>query len=231
MLPQFELTGKTVVVIDILRATSCMVTAMAHGIASIKPVASLEECADLKSQGYICAAERDGRQAEGFDLGNSPFSYMNKDLVGKNLGMTTTNGTYAITHSAAADCVVAGAFLNLSAIVEFLHEQPNDVLMVCAGWRGMINAEDTLFAGAVAHMLGDDFSYTTDAPMIAKILYQQATENLMGFLSQSSHVRRLNNLDIYKDVEFCLSVDKYNVIPKLHGNTLLPYFNDVAIES
>lgn len=221
LLPLFDLKGKVVVVADILRATSCMVTALAHGVASITPVATLEECAAFKAQGYLTCAERDGLQAEGFDLGNSPFGFMHPDLQGRHVAMTTTNGTYAITHSQQAHQIIIGSFLNLSAVIEFLLTQEHSVVLVCAGWKGMVNAEDTLFAGAVAAQLKDDFAFVTDTPMMAELLYNQAVNDMMSFLSRSSHVRRLNNLDIYKDIAFCLNVDEYHVIPVLQDGRLV----------
>ena len=127
--------GKVVVVIDILRATSCMTTALANGIASITAVASLEECTALGCEGYLTAAERDGKKVEGFDLGNSPFSYQDPSLKGKKVVVTTTNGTQAIVKSAGAQEIIVGSFLNFTSIVEYLRSQPYDVLMHCAGWK------------------------------------------------------------------------------------------------
>ena len=139
-----------VVVTDIFRATSCMVTGLAYGVGSITPVATVEECFELQQKGYIAAAERNAMKVEGFDLDNSPFSYMDEDLIGANIAMTTTNGTLSITKAkTSAVKVLVGAFLNLGAIVNHLKSQPYDVLVLCAGWKGRVNLEDTLFAGAL----------------------------------------------------------------------------------
>src|SRR6478736_2791639 len=132
----YGVKGKVVVVIDILRATSCMTTAIAHGVKSLIPVASLAECKALQNQGYIAAAERDGKKEDGFDIGNSPFSYMEKEVVGKTIAVTTTNGTQAISKSLAAKEIIIGSFLNRSAVVNYLKSQPHDVLLLCAGWKG-----------------------------------------------------------------------------------------------
>lgn len=221
--------GKVVVIIDILRATSCMTTAIAHGIKSLIPVATLEECKALQKKGYIAAAERDGKMAEGFDLGNSPFSYMNKNLVGKTIGVTTTNGTQAIVRSRDAEEVVIGSFLNKTALINYLNSQPNDVLLLCAGWKGKINLEDTLFAGSVIEGLKDSFVSENDAAITAHSLYQFAKNDMLGFLSNSSHVRRLKGLNIHKDIEFCLTSDVYQAIPVLRGNELV-MMEMVAVE-
>src|SRR5688500_4758414 len=163
----FDVRDKTVVIIDILRATSCMTTAFAHGIHSITPFAKLEDCIAMKAKGYFTAGERDGKKVDGFDLGNSPFEYMNGALKGKKIAFTTTNGTGAIVKSAGAREILIGSFLNLSAIVNRLRKSENNVLIVCSGWKGKVNMEDTLFAGALVENLKDDFCHACDAPMIA----------------------------------------------------------------
>ncbi|SFC87518.1 2-phosphosulfolactate phosphatase [Flexibacter flexilis DSM 6793] len=222
LLHLFDMRGKVVVVIDILRATSCMTVAMAHGVAGIIPVASLEECMELKAAGYITAAERDGKKAEGFDIGNSPFSYMESYLVGQTIGMTTTNGTTAIARSREAEQIIVGSFLNLTTVAEYLHTLPNDVVLLCSGWKGMANAEDTLYAGALVALLENEYSFATDAPILAKVLYDSAKEDMLTFLSASSHVSRLHNLNITEDIKFCLTPDQYSVIPVLKDGVLVP---------
>lgn len=211
----YNVHDRTVVVVDILRATSCMTTAFAHGIDSIAPFASLEDCLAMKSNGYFTAGERDGKKVEGFDLGNSPFEYMDEKLKGKKIAFTTTNGTQAIAKSVGAKEIIIGSFLNLSAVTEFLLVSENNVLIVCAGWKGKVNLEDTLFAGAVVDILKDHIEPDCDAPLAAQHLYTLAKQDLNGFLKNSSHVKRLAKLGIHKDIEFCLTPDRYNVVPIL----------------
>ncbi|WP_026463967.1 2-phosphosulfolactate phosphatase [Adhaeribacter aquaticus] len=221
LLHLYELKGKVVVVVDILRATSSMVTAFAHGIERIVPVSSLDDCLNQKQEGFLTAAERDGRKAEGFDLGNSPFSYMEPHIKGKTLIMTTTNGTHAIRLSMAADKVIAGAFLNLGSVARYLQEEQKDALVVCAGWKGNFNLEDTLFAGGVADRLAETFTPANDATLAARHLYRLAQQDKIAFLSESSHVKRLKNLDIIKDIEYCLQEDLYVVVPVLADDSLV----------
>lgn len=221
LLHLYDIKGKTIVVIDILRATSCMTTAIAHGVKSILPVASLEECRHLKKEGFTCAAERDGKKEKGFDLGNSPFSYMADCLKDQRIAMTTTNGTLAITLSKDAKKVIIGSFLNLTAIVDYLSDQSDNVILLCSGWKGKVNLEDSIFAGAVVDALKDKFSLECDAPLIADHLYQAAKHDMVDFLKDSSHVRRLKNLNIQEDIAFCLTKDKYDVIPVLQGKVLV----------
>lgn len=216
----YPVRDQTVVVVDILRATSCMTTAFAHHIHSITPFAKLPECLALKAEGYLTAGERDGMKVEGFDLGNSPFEYMDPHLRGKKIAFTTTNGTQAIARSTGAYDIIIGSFLNLSAVVQYLRKAPGNVLIVCSGWKGKVNLEDTVFAGALVENLINDFDYVCDAPMIARRLYASAQNNLKEFLKDSSHIKRLQRLNIQKDIDFCLTEDQYDVVPAIRENRI-----------
>jgi len=217
-----SIDNSIVIVTDIFRATSCMVTAFAYGIESILPVATVDECKDLQARGYIGAAERNAQKVEGFELDNSPFSYMDERLIGAKIAMTTTNGTLSITKAkSAAVKVLAGAFLNLNAIVKYLQTQPYDVLVLCAGWKGRPNLEDTLFAGAVVDALKDEYFVAEDSAILAMRTYQQAKDDMIGYLANSSHIRRLHRLGINKDISYCLQKDLYDVVPVLRGNELV----------
>jgi 2-phosphosulfolactate phosphatase len=219
----YKVEDRTVVVVDILRATSCMTTALAYGITSIIPVASLEEGRAFKSADVYTAGERDGKKVDGFDLGNSPFEYMEDYLKGKSIGFTTTNGTQAIVKSLGAREIIVGSFLNLSTVVDYLKKSPNSVLVVCAGWKGKFNLEDTLFAGALVELLKDDMAPECDAPLAAQALYNHAKTNMVDFLKNSSHVKRLARLGIEKDIVYCLTPDQYNVLPILKDGVLVPF--------
>lgn len=216
----YSVASKSIVVVDILRATSSMTTAFAYGVESIFPVAKLEDCRAMKTKGYLVAGERDGEKVPDFDLGNSPFEYMAENLKGKQIAFTTTNGTQAIAKSIGAKEIIIGAFLNLSAVAEYLIKSNNDVLIVCAGWKGKVNLEDTVFAGALVDKLKDKFSLACDAPLAALHLYNCAKEDLVKFLSESSHVKRLNRLNVHDDMAFCLTIDKFQAVPLLMDGIL-----------
>ncbi len=204
-----------------------MVTALAHGVARIIPVAELEECRALGvDYGHLTAAERDGRQAEGFDLGNSPFSYQNEAVRGRTLAMTTTNGTLAIRRALdqGAEHLCAGAFLNLSAVAAWAQAHGGPVLVVCAGWKGAFNLEDTMFAGALVQALAPvGFETASDAAIAARHLWAAAQADPYAFLQESSHVQRLARLseDLRRDVAFCLTPDQYAVVPEWRGDGLV----------
>jgi 2-phosphosulfolactate phosphatase len=211
----------SVVVVDILRATSCMTTAFAHGIRSISPFANLNDCLAMKAQDYFTAGERDGKKVDGFDLGNSPFEYMDTLLKGKNIAFTTTNGTQAIVKSLGAAEIIIGSFLNLSAVANHLQKGTRNVIIVCAGWKGKVNLEDTLFAGALVDKLKQFLEPACDAPLAAHRLYLQAKDNMVDYLKDSSHVKRLGRLNIHKDIAFCLTPDQYDVVPVLKNGVLV----------
>lgn len=217
----YPVNDRTVVVVDILRATSCMVTALAHGVQSIRPFANLEECRAMKSKNYFTAGERNGEKVEGFDFGNSPFEYMADNLKGEKIAFTTTNGTQAIAKSQGAKEIIIGSFLNLSAVTEYLKKGEDSVLVVCAAWKGKVNLEDTLFAGALVENLKNHVEPDCDAPLAAQHLYNLAKKDMVDFLKDSSHVKRLNRLNIHKDIEFCLTPDQYQTIPKLVDGELV----------
>ena len=216
-----DVENTIVVVADVFRATSCMVTAFAYGVNSITPVATIEECRLLQERGYLAAAERNARKVDGFELDNSPFTYMDERIRGANVGMTTTNGTLAITKSRSAVKVLVGSFLNLEAISSYLKTERYDVMVLCAGWKGRPNLEDTLFAGALVERLKDNYAMAEDSALMAWRLYCQGKDNLPSYLSTSSHVRRLQRLGIQKDITYCLQHDLYDVIPVLRGSALV----------
>jgi len=217
----YDVSDKAVVVVDILRATSCMVTAFAHGVECIVPFASEKECEQMKLKGYVISGERNGQKIPGFDKGNSPFEYMDEHISGLKIAFTTTNGTQAIEKSKGAKKILIGSFLNLTAISKYLLMSDDNILIVCAGWKGKINLEDSLFAGALVDNLRKHIEPDCDAPIVAQELYLRAKDDMLKFLSTSSHVKRLNRLNIHKDIEFCLTPDKYSVIPVLKRGELV----------
>ncbi len=217
----FDLKGKIVVVTDILRATSCMTSGMASGVAMIKPVATLEECEALKKDGYFTAAERNGQKVEGFDIGNSPYSYMEERFAGKKIATTTTNGTLAITKSVAANEVIIGSFLNLTTVATYLIKEGKDVIIHCAGWKGNYSLEDTLFAGALIEKIQTSFELGDDASFSAAAGYRSAKNNLLVTILGSSHAKRLEKHSIRKDIELCCTIDKFNVLPFLKNGVLI----------
>jgi 2-phosphosulfolactate phosphatase len=214
-----------VVVIDVLRATSSICTALNYGVERILPVASVLEARNFQSKGFLCAAERQAQKVEGFDLGNSPSEYMNPKLKGKIIVFTTTNGTQAIRAAREAYRIVIGSFVNLTALCEWLSHQHKNIILLCAGWKDFFNLEDTLCAGAIAHKLDQTNIFETnyDSTLASKSLYELAHKDLLGFMENSSHFKRLEKLNLSGDVKYCLTPDLAPVIPVMEGNYLVPF--------
>ena len=222
LLNLYDIENSIVVVIDVLRATSSITFGIENGAEAIIPVAQVEDCLNYAGKGYLLAAERNGEVVEGYDFGNSPFSYTKEKVSGKTIVLTTTNGTKAM-HMAreTAYQVVVGSFLNLAAICNWLSTQDKNVLLLCAGWKDQFNLEDTLFAGAVVNILRKHFEHYNDSCVAAEDLYLLAKDDLRGYLKKSSHNHRLEQLNIEEDVKFCLQLDTCEAIPVLIGDKLV----------
>lgn len=211
-----------VVVIDVLRATTAICVAFEYGINSIIPVPTLEDALEYKKKGFLVGAERKGQIVEGFDFGNSPYSYMKEEFRGKDVVLTTTNGTKSIAVAKDADTVVIGALVNLDVLTEWLITQNKNILCLCSGWQDKFNLEDTICAGAISETLINTGNYTSieDSSIAAKYLYLSAKDNYMGYLKSSSHRRRLRNLNLNEDIKYCLTPNKTSVIPILKDGKL-----------
>lgn len=220
--PIYHKDDSIVVVIDILRATSAMCTAFENGVEKIIPVATIEEATEYKKKGYLVGAERNGIALDGFDFGNSPYSYMNDKINGKTIVISTTNGTQAIDAAQKAYKVVIGAFTNITAICDWLDSQNKNILLLCSGWKNKFNLEDSLFAGALTERLlkKSDFQLS-DSALSVSYLYKQAESNPYKFLRNSSHTERLASMGLKHDIKYCLSLDKTKIIPVLEGKYLV----------
>ncbi len=218
-----DVSRSVVVVIDVLRATSSMCVAFANGVRSIVPVSGVEESLAYRQKGYLVGAERNGEMLDGFDLGNSPFSYMDPVVRDRDIALSTTNGTQAINSARGAAGLVAGSFLNLSVLSEWLIAQEKSVILLCAGWKNSFNLEDTLFAGALSEKILPHFGLNRmrDAVLASIHLYDLARNDMYGFLDKSSHRKRLAKLQIEKDIEYCLTPDQAPVIPVLRDGALV----------
>lgn len=211
-----------VVVIDVLRATTAICAGFEYGVNSIIPVATIDEAREYQKKGYLVGAERKGQIVEGFDFGNSPYSYMDEKLKGQDVVLSTTNGTKALTMASDAPTVVVGSLINLQALCEWLEKQEKNTLCLCSGWQDKFNLEDTICAGAISeYLLGTGkFTSDEDSSIAAKYLYLSAWVNPIGYLKSSSHRRRLKNLNLNKDIKYCLTPNQTKVIPILKDGKL-----------
>ena len=217
LLHLYDVSSSIVVIIDVLRATSTIATALRNGAKCIIPVDSVADCIRIGKQiEGITAGERDGKVAEGLEYGNSPFEYPENFIGGKTLVLTTTNGTKLLQMALDnnAKSIIAGSFNNLSAVCDFLIAQKQNVILGCAAWKDRVNIEDTLFAGAVIQRIKEYFLINCDSCQIAASLYEEAKGDLFEFVKtkNASHYQRLSGFGLEKDIRYCLTRDAANVL-------------------
>jgi 2-phosphosulfolactate phosphatase len=215
--PAYHNPDSIVVVADIFRATTTIVTAFYNGVRSIRPVATAEEAQTYKKEGWLVGAEQNVLRCDFADFGNSPFDYTPGKVKGKDVVFTTTNGTKAITIAKEAFRVVIGGFINLQAIADYCLERRRDVTVLASGWKDKVNIEDTLYGGALTEVLTETGRYQTasDAAIIARDMWNTHKRHLKSYMEQTDHLPRLkaNNLD--ESVGYCLTLNIASTVPVL----------------
>ena len=226
LLNLYEVKDSIIVIIDVLRATSTIATALHNKAKCVIPVDSVQECVRLGNQmDAITAGERDGQIAEGLQHGNSPFEYTEAFAGGKTIVLTTTNGT-KLLHMAlqqGASNIITGSFVNISSVCNYLVAQNKNVILGCAAWKDKVNIEDTIFAGAVIERIGERFNSNCDASYGALNLYQQAKPNIIEYIKPTSHYKRLAGFNLHADLEFCFTNDAANTLPIYNDGRLTAY--------
>ena len=217
LLNLYDVNSSIVVIIDILRATSTISTALFNGAKSVIPVDNVAVCIKLgKQMDVITAGERDGKIAEGLKYGNTPLQYSEEFIKGKTLVLTTTNGTRLLHMALAAGAkgIITGSFCNLSSVCDYLLAQNKNVILACAAWKDRINIEDSLFAGAVINQIKSNFDINCDAGKMAESLFNQGKKNLFNFMrdNNASHFQRLMGFGLENDIRFCLTIDNANIL-------------------
>jgi len=199
LFPFRKTEGKQIiVVIDVLRFTTSLIAAFDHGVEAVIPVGSLEEAREMKQQGYLVAAERDGLRLDFADFGNSVTDFINPAIKGKTIAYSTTNGTTAMVMAAESGTVVAAAFSNLDALSEWLYPKDANIVILCSGWKNLFSIEDTLCAGACATLLTENYKLTTtcDSALAAMDYWRLAKDNPETYILKASHHQRLLNLGV-----------------------------------
>jgi 2-phosphosulfolactate phosphatase len=228
-----ELGNTICVVIDILRATSTIVTALGNGAVGIVPVETIEEALAWRKRSppILLAGERDGVRISAaltgsieFDLGNSPREFSEGVVGGRRIVMTTTNGTRALKACAHAQAVVAASLLNLHATAAFLREtDPQHLLLICSGTFDEASYEDTLAAGALCELLYSavESSGVADSALMARELFQEAQTDLPGALALARNGRRLlARPELRDDVAFCARRDFLSLVAEMRNGEL-----------
>lgn len=216
---QHDAKDKNVIVIDIIRATSTIASALQHGVKKMIPVEKMEEAEKFLANGFLVAGERDGYKIPHFHFGNSPYEFMGEETRGKTIIHTTTNGTRCVmmAKNSGAKHIVAGSFVNLEAIVNWILKENTNTILFCAGWKDHYVMDDSLFAGAVLRDVVDHFRIIDDSTLSVKLLYRYVRENMLRTVKQATHFKRLAKLGIEKDIKFCMSNPQYDVVPVYDG--------------
>ena len=224
LFPYYENPEAIVVVNDILRASSAIVTAFMNGVEKIIPVGTLDEARSYKHRGFMVAAERDGIVRDFADFGNSPFNFTEERVKGREIVYSTTNGTNAIKLASSGSQVLIGAYLNISALAKHIRESGKDLLVLCAGWKNKFNLEDTLFAGALARMVLEEEGYHSicDATLGAIDLYEAAEKDMMAYIEKVAQRHRLKKNNLDDVIGYCHEQNLTDIIPVLNGNHLVP---------
>ncbi len=211
------------VVIDVLRATTTIATALKHGACGIRTFADFDSL-NQAALGYapgtcLKAGERGGKEVPGFDLGNSPFEYTPERIKDQWILISTTNGTRALSVAQKATVLITAAIVNLDAVRIFLKDRDfATVWIIGSGWEGAYSLEDTVCAGAVSLELGQAGN---DETIAAQALYQQWQGDLLGLLKQASHGQRLLGLGLDRDLAYCSTPSSIGLVPLRHPDGYL----------
>lgn len=222
-----DVQGRTVVVIDVLRASSTIAAALHNGARAVIPVADMAEAGKIASNldpsSYLLGGERHGDKIEGYHLGNSPIEYTAEVVKDRTVILTTTNGTRALAKARAAEHLLVGSFLNASAVISFIEAAGRDVAIICAGKQDRVSLEDTLCAGMLLQRLwGEDApALLPDAARLAYTQYKHDRERLGEALRNAAHARYLAEKGYGSDVDFVLRTDALPVLPLYKENQLV----------
>ena len=212
------------IVLDILRATTTIATALNSGAEAVQAFSDMEKLMQVSEEWppekRLRAGERGGAMVAGCDLGNSPLDCTSERVQGRRLFISTTNGTRALQCVQNAPIVLAAALINRLATVQYiLAQQPETLWLVGSGWEGSFSLEDTVCAGAIAHSLQEKLDVPLDElagndEVIGAIaLYSQWKDQLLQLFHHASHGKRLLRLDCHEDLKYCAQTDILNVLP------------------
>jgi len=222
-----DVRNKIVVVIDVLRSSSTIITALINGAKEVIPVEDMSAAGkiaqNLDSSRYLLSGEKDGITIDGYHLGNSPFEYDEDVVKGKTLILTTTNGTKAITKAQFAKKVIIAGFNNADAVVEELKKHNGEIAIICAGWKTRISLEDQLCAGYIIRKLMQGVlpDNARDGARMAFVISEKYENQITEIVHLSNHAMRLIELGFEEDIAYCSQLNSTTVIPVLKEGTLI----------
>jgi len=219
---ELGMRGRNVVIIDVLRASTTICTALRNGAREVIPTADIENAtkisANLSSDSRLLGGERQGKKIDGFDLGNSPLEYTPEKVGGKTIVFTTTNGAGAIYKCRYASMAVVGSFANTSAVVQTILDIGGTWTILCSGRQGAFSIEDATCAGEIVSKVNAVTKVETDdAGLTSVILYNKFKKTILGMMKQSTHGKYLISIGFEDDLKFCAEIDSIPVLPVVDG--------------
>lgn len=211
-----KVQGKTAIIIDVLRATSVMVTALANGVKAIYPYKDIESVLEnsKKDSNPLLCGERKGLKIDGFDCGNSPLEYPRELVEGRNMFMTTSNGTRAIERTAmGTDRIYISAFLNVGRVANQIIEDDKDVVIICSGTDDNFSLDDALCAGEIIKRVCEKKEVQLSDMAIGLKFIAKNSKDIPTTLTGTKHYEYLKSIGFTGDMEHCFSMDKYNILP------------------
>jgi 2-phosphosulfolactate phosphatase len=221
------LSGKTLVMIDVLRASTTICYALNAGAKSVIPVTEPGEATEMRAkigiENSLLCGERNGVKIENFNLGNSPLEYTEEAVKGKNLVMTTSNGTRTYGKAKGSALAMTGALVNISTVASRVAKENNDLAILCAGHLEHFSIEDTICGGMLIHKLLTDEKITlelNDAASLALLLYRSNSRALKETIAQGEHGRYLEKIGFGQDVVLAANADSIPVLPILEDSRI-----------
>lgn len=216
-----ELLGKTVVVIDVLRATSVITTALANGASEVIVKVEVEEAIELKDEETLIGGERKAQKIKGFDLSNSPLEYSREIVENRRIVLTTTNGTKTIHRAAHADKIYIGSMLNGRAVANALVEEGKDIIIACAGTQGDFSLDDFICAGKIIYDVYNMLEISMDDfAASAYMAYRDNRNDIISYIKMASHYKYLISIGLEKDIHYCFTEDILKIVPVVKNGVI-----------
>jgi 2-phosphosulfolactate phosphatase len=223
-----RLSGKTLVIIDVLRASTTICQALKSGARAVIPALGPSEAAEMRSkiglETTLLGGERNGVKIDNFDLGNSPYEYTEDKVKGKTVIFTTSNGTKGYNRAASSKLIITGALVNISCVVQRAAQAGQDLVILCSGQDGDFSIEDTLCGGMLLHKLQAEEKIElelNDASSLALLLYRSNSRSLNQTIARGEHGRYLAKIGFEKDVVLATQIDSLLVLPILKDSRII----------
>ena len=222
-----DFINRTTIVIDVLRATSTICTALNYGSRGVITVETVSQAKEMRDHDQLLGGERYCKKITGFDLGNSPFEYMSDTLLHKTIVMTTTNGTRAINKAQKSPHLLAGCMLNAPSCARTAIHFKRDISILCAGTQDQFSLEDGICAGYIIdeimqhHM--EEQPTLNDFALAMRAAYLNGQEQIVETILNSCNGKKLSKIGLEDDVRFCAKMDHFSVVPVLNGSIMQPF--------